>query len=143
MTYSILLVAAAINGAVFGLLFILVPDAAIALFGGRLDPLSSLIVRQFGGVIVGLSLINWLMRKVGDPEARTAVVFGDVAAFAVVAVVAAIAAATGIVNVLGWGVAGFHAVVAIGLVWTQVSASAARAGIPRGTAPGATRAPAP
>ncbi|HSH21966.1 MAG TPA: hypothetical protein VK992_05105, partial [Candidatus Caenarcaniphilales bacterium] len=67
------------------------PDAAISLFGGRLDPLDSLLVRQFGGVILGLG--------VDDAETRRAVVVANVTAFVVVA---AFAAATGVINVLGW-----------------------------------------
>ena len=122
MTYQLLLTAAAVSGTVFGLLFILVPDAAIALFGGRLDALSSLLVRQLGGVILGIALLNWLIRKVADPEVRRAVAAANVTAFVVVAAVAAFATATGTINFLGWGVAAFHAVVAIGLIATQLSA---------------------
>ena len=121
--YQLLLAAAALNGTLFGLLFVVVPDAAIALFGGRLDPLDSLLVRQFGGVILGIAWINWLIRKVADPDVRRAIVVGNVTAFAVVAVVAAIATVTGVINILGWGVALFHGVVAIGLVATQLRPS--------------------
>ena len=123
--YQILLVAVAVNGTVFGLLFVVVPDAAISLFGGRLDPLASLLVRQFGGVILGLAWLNWLIRKVADAEVRRAVTVADVTAFAVVAVVAAVATASGVINFLGWGVAAFHAVVAIGLIVAQLSPSSA------------------
>ena len=118
MTYRILLTAAAVNGTVFGLLFIVVPDAAISLFGGRLDQLGLLLVRQFGGVILGLAWLDWLIRRVEDPETRRAVVVGNVAAFVVVAVTAAIAVLVGAINPLGWVVAGFHAVVALGLLGT-------------------------
>jgi len=123
MMYSTLLAAAAVNGTVFGLLFIVVPDTAIALFGGKLDALSSALVRQFGGVILGIAILDWLIRKVADPEVRRAVVAANVTAFAVGAAVAAFATVTGLINVLGWIVAGFHAMVAIGLLTTQWSRS--------------------
>jgi len=121
--YQLLLVAAAINGTVFGLLFIVAPDGAIALFGGTLEPLASLLVRQFGGVILGLALLNWLIRANADRDVQRAVVAGNVTAFAVVAAVAAIGVLAGVINVLGWGVALFHAVVAVGLITTQLRSS--------------------
>ena len=125
--YQILLAAAALNGAVFGTLFALAPDFAIGLFGGRLDLLAALLVRQFGGVILGLALLNWLVRKVVDADVQRAVVVGDGVAFTIVAAVAAFATATGVINLLGWAVAGFHATVAVGLLMTQTSSSLAGA----------------
>jgi hypothetical protein len=123
MTYPVLLAVAAVDGLLFGLLFLLLPDTAISVFGGQLDPLGALLVRQLGGVITGLGLLNWLIRKVGDGDVRSAVIVGNVTAFAVIAVTAAIGAASGIINILGWGVSAFHAMVAIGLVMTQVWSS--------------------
>lgn len=116
MTYRILLIAAALNGAVFGTLFVVVPDFTISLFGGRLDALASLLVRQFGGVIVGIAIFNWLLRDRAEHPIRRAVVTADATAFAVVAIVAAYAGITGITNGLVWLVAAFHAAVAIGLI---------------------------
>lgn len=121
VTYRILLAAAAVSGTVFGLLFVFVPETAFALFGARLDPLGSLLVRQLGGVILGLAWMDWLIRNVTDRPVQTAVVVGNVTAFVVIAVVAMIAAATGLINFLGWGVAAFHIGVAIGLVASQRS----------------------
>ena len=123
MTYQLLLAAAALSGTVFGLLFVVVPDVAISLFGGRLDPLASLLVRQLGGVILGLAWLDWLIRNVGDAVVRRAVVVGNATAFVIIAGVAGYAAATGLINVLGWGVAAFHVIVAVGLVVTQLRSS--------------------
>lgn len=123
MMYRILLAAAAANGTVFGVFFILLPDSAIALFGGQLDTLASLLVRQLGGVVLGIALLDWLIRKVAEPDVRRAVTVANVTAFVVVAAVAAFAVVSGTINALGWVVAGFHAVVAVGLIWSQVAGS--------------------
>jgi len=120
VSYRILLAAAALNGTVFGLLFIAVPDLAISLFGGRLDALSSLLVRQFGGVILGIAIFDWMLRMRDEHAVRRAVVTANVTAFAVVAAVAAYATVTGTINALGWVVAVFHAVVAAGLAATYL-----------------------
>ena len=125
MTYRILLIAAAVNGAVFGSLFVVAPDATISLFGARLDEFSSLLVRQFGGVIIGIGIFDWMLRNQGDREVRRAVVVANVAAFVVVAAVAAYAAASGISNSMAWGVAAFHAAVASGLPVTYLSSASA------------------
>jgi hypothetical protein len=61
VAYPILLAAAGVSGTVFGLLFVFAPDTAFALFGARLDPLGSLLVRQLGGVILGLAWMDWLI----------------------------------------------------------------------------------
>ncbi len=120
MAYRLLLAAAALNGTVFGLLFVVVPDAAISLFGGRLDALSSLLVRQFGGVILGIAIFDWMLRLHEERSVRRAVVAANATAFAVVATVAAYATVTGTINSLGWVVAVFHAVVAAGLAATYL-----------------------
>ena len=121
MSYRLLLAAAALNGTVFGLLFVVVPDAAISLFGGRLDALSSLLVRQLGGVILGIAIFDWMLRLHEDRSVRRAVVAANVTAFAVVATVATYATVTGTLNWLGWVVAVFHAVVAAGLTLTYLT----------------------
>ena len=123
MSYRILLAAAALNGTVFGLLFIAVPDLAISLFGGRLDALSSLLVRQFGGVILGIAIFDWMLRLHEERSVRRAVVVANVTAFAVVATVATYATVTGTLNWLGWVVAVFHAVVAAGLTLTYLTSA--------------------
>ncbi len=123
MAYRLLLAAAALNGTIFGLLFVVVPDAAISLFGGRLDALSSLLVRQFGGVILGIAIFDWMLRLHEERSVRRAVVAANATAFAVVATVAAYATVTGTINSLGWVVAVFHAVVAAGLTLTYLTSA--------------------
>lgn len=123
MTYRILLTVAALNGAVFGLLFVLVPDFSISLFGGQLDALSSLLVRQFGGVIIGIAIYDWLLRAHEESLVRRAVVAANVTAFVIVATVAAYAAISGAANALVWLVAVFHSVIAVGLLLTYFSSA--------------------
>lgn len=129
MLYRILLIAAALNGSVFGLLFVVLPDATTSLFGGELDAFSSLLVRQFGGTILGIAIFDWLLRWHADRSVRRAVVTANATTFTIVAVVAAYAGVSGTANALVWVVASFHAVVAIGLVASYRSFSSA--GIPR------------
>jgi len=123
VSYRILLAAAALNGTVFGLLFIAVPDLAISLFGGRLDALSSLLVRQFGGVILGMAIFDWMLCLRDERSVLRAVVAANVTAFAVVATVAVYATVTGTINSLGWVVAVFHTLVAAGLAITYLTSS--------------------
>lgn len=118
--YRLFVLAVALNSGVFGLLFLVVPDATLGLFGARLDPLDALVLRTFGGAILGLASFNWLLRDHEGGQVRRAVAVSDIAAYAITSALIAFGSASGLINWLGWLVAAFHGLVAVGLVPTAL-----------------------
>ncbi len=117
MTYRHLLTIAAVDGIVFGVGFLLVPDLIVGILGPRPDTLAQLAFRQVGAAVLGMAVVDWLGRNAEDVEARRAIVAGNLVSFVPIAITAGYAAATGVTNALGWGVAAFHAVMAVGFAW--------------------------
>lgn len=87
-------------GFVFGLGFLALPELTVAPFGAALDPAGALMARLYGAMHLGFGLIDWLARDLVEPEGRRAVAAGNVAYFALAAVVAVGAAMLGTANAL-------------------------------------------
>ena len=82
MKVSLLLTLAAVYGIVFGLLLLLLPDVVISgVFGASTippDALRALIgnLRGYGGVLIGVAVINWFARNSEANQARDAILLG-------------------------------------------------------------------
>ncbi len=81
MAYSVLLTIAAVDGIVFGLALLVVPDVLLGVFGARLDALAQLAFRQVGAAVLGLGVVDGLGRNVQDGEARRAILGGNLVSF--------------------------------------------------------------
>ena len=118
--YSVLLVVAAADGIAFGLGALLLPDMLAGIFGvALLEPFGRVAFQQLGALTIGLGVLDALARNLREAAGRRAVVVGNIVAFALIAVTAGSAAASGTANILGWGVAAFHAIVGIALAYAQ------------------------
>jgi hypothetical protein len=87
-------------GFVFGLGFLALPELTVAPFGAVLDPAGALMARLYGAMHLGLGLINWLARDLGDARGRRAIAAGNAVYFGLAAVVTAGGTVLGTVNAL-------------------------------------------
>jgi len=115
--YRTLMLIAALDGVVFGLGSLLLPDVILTIFGGETNDLGLGITRQLGGIILGYGVVAWFLRALDPGPMRRGVMLGIVISFALTAVTAAVITLSGMINGLGWGIFAIHAAVAIGLLW--------------------------
>jgi hypothetical protein len=119
MKLGTLLVIAAVIGAVYGIAFVVATGPLLSLFGITLDKAGTLVAQLFGGALIALAVINWFARNVTDPEARQAVVFGNLAGDVVGFVVILLGQLAGIANALGWSSVAIYLLLALGFAYVQ------------------------
>jgi hypothetical protein len=116
---SNLLVVAAVIAAVFGVAFVIATGPVLAIYGIALDKAGTLVAQLFGALLIGFAVLNWFARNVTDPEARQAVVFGNLAGDVVGFVVILIGQLAGIANALGWSSVAIYLLLALGFAYVQ------------------------
>jgi hypothetical protein len=114
-----LLVVAAVIAAVFGVAFVLASGPLLAVYGITLDKAGTLVAQLFGALLIGFAVLNWFARNVTDPDARQAVVFGNLAGDAVGFVVILIGQVAGIANAVGWSSVAIYLLLALGFAYVQ------------------------
>jgi len=119
MKLSNLLAVAAVIGAIFGVGFVVASGPLVAIYGITLDKAGTLIAQLFGALLIGLATLNWFARKVTDPEARQAIVIGNLVGDVVGFVVILIGQIGGIANALGWSNVAIYLVLALGFAYFQ------------------------
>ena len=119
MKLSTMFIIYAVISAIFGLTFIFMPQTALALYGITLSPDGILIARLFGAALLEFALLSWLVRNVGDSEARKAIILavfvGEVVGF----IVALVGQLSGEVNALGWSTVAIYLLLALGFGYFQ------------------------
>ena len=119
MKLSNLLVVAAVIGAVFGIAFVVASGPLLSIYGITLDKAGTLVAQLFGGALIALAVINWFARNVTDPEARQAVIFGNLAGDVVGFVVILLGQLAGIANAVGWSSVAIYLLLALGFAYVQ------------------------
>lgn len=119
MKLSNLLVVAAVIGAVFGVAFVVASGPLLAIYGITLDKAGTLVAQLFGAALISLAVLNWFARNVTDPEARQAVVLGNLAGDVVGFVVILVGQLAGISNALGWSNVAIYLLLALGFAYVQ------------------------
>ena len=96
MKVSLLLTIAAVYGAIFGLLLLLVPDLILSgVFGANAVPAAIIgNIRGYGGVLIGVAVVNWFARNSDPSQARDAILLGMFVGFLALTL-------TGILRVFG------------------------------------------
>ena len=99
---------------VFGLGFILAPEAMLAPYGIPADQAaaSATMSRFFGASVLGYGILFWLIRGTGSSDARTAVVKAVCLGFSVDCVVSIYEQMTGDIGPLGWSTVALYGVFA-------------------------------
>jgi hypothetical protein len=114
-----LLMVAAVIGAAFGVAFVVASGPLLAIYGITLDKAGTLVAQLFGALLIGVAVLNWFARDVTDPEARQAVVFGNLSGDAIGFVVILIGQLAGIANSLGWVNVAIYLLLAVGFAYVQ------------------------
>ena len=119
MKLSNLLAVSAVIGAVFGIAFIIATGPLLSIYGITLDKAGTLVAQLFGGALIALAVINWFARNVTDPEARQAVIFGNLAGDVVGFVIILLGQLAGIANAVGWSSVVIYLLLALGFAYVQ------------------------
>jgi hypothetical protein len=119
MKLSNLLVVAAVIGAAFGVAFVVATGPLLSVYGITLDKAGTLVAQLFGALLIGLAVLNWFARNVTDPEARQAVVYGNLVGDVIGFVVILIGQLAGIANAVGWSSVAIYLLLALGFAYVQ------------------------
>ena len=119
MSLKNLLMVAAVIGAAFGVAFVVASGPLLAIYGITLDKAGTLVAQLFGALLIGVAVLNWFARDVTDPEARQAVVVGNLTGDVVGFVVILIGQLAGIANALGWANVAIYLLLALGFGYVQ------------------------
>lgn len=109
----------AVVSAIFGLAFVFVPEASLAVYGITLSPGGIPTVRLFGAALLEFALLSWFARKSGDSEARRSIILALFVGEAFGFVVALFGQLSGVVNALGWSTVAVYLLFALGFGYFQ------------------------
>ncbi|MDH3813715.1 MAG: hypothetical protein OEV48_04475 [Acidobacteriota bacterium] len=112
-----LFVVNAVIAGLFGLAFVFAPAQLLAQYGLVVDAGFGLVAQLFGAALVGYAILTWLVRKVGDSEARRAIVLALFISDGVAFVLALMAQLKGLVNSLGWSTVAIYLLLALGFAY--------------------------
>ena len=101
----------------FGLAFVFAPAQLLAQYGLVVDAGFGLVAQLFGAALVGYAILTWLVRKVGDSEARRAIVLALFISDGVAFVLALMAQLKGLVTSLGWSTVAIYLLLAVGFAY--------------------------
>ena len=113
----------AVIAGLFGLAFVFAPARALAQYGLVVDAGFGLVAQLFGAALVGYAILTWLVRKVGDSEARRAIVLALFISDGVAFVLALMAQLKGLVNSLGWSTVAIYLLLALGFAYFHFAKS--------------------
>ena len=118
-----LFVVNAVIAGLFGLAFVFAPARLLAQYGLVVDAGFGLVAQLFGAALVGYAILTWLVRKVGDSEARRAIVLALFISDGVAFVLALMAQLKGLVNSLGWSTVAIYLLLALGFAYFHFAKS--------------------
>ncbi|MEW6769360.1 MAG: hypothetical protein AB1342_15150 [Pseudomonadota bacterium] len=114
MPLPLFLLLAALNEAIFGVGFLLVPDMTVAPMGVVLNPAGTMLARILGAALIFMALIFFWIRSVPSSEAKTAVLRAAFIYYVVSAVPIILGITSGLANATAWGTVVIHALLAFG-----------------------------
>ena len=114
MRLSSLLLIAGLLALVFGLGFLIVPQALLPLYGIQSDPSTVLMSRFFGAALVNLGAAVYLIREVQEAPAQRALVVAGVIGSVAGLGVALVGQLNGQVNAMGWSTVAIYGALLLG-----------------------------
>jgi len=114
MRLSSLLLIAGLLALVFGLGFLLVPQAVLPVYGIQPDPATALMSRFFGAALVNLGAAVYLIRDVQEAPAQRALVVAGVVGSVAGLGVALMGQLSGLVNAVGWSTVAIYGALLLG-----------------------------
>jgi hypothetical protein len=100
--------------ALFGIGFVIAPNAMLGPFGVTFNAIATTFARLFGSALISFPILLWFARKTAEQGFKRGVVYTLFAYYLVSTVILMIAQLTGQMNALGWSVIGIHVVL---LIW--------------------------
>ncbi|MBI3700384.1 MAG: hypothetical protein HY242_08060 [Afipia sp.] len=114
MPLPLFLLLAALNEAVFGVGFLLVPDMTVAPMGVVLNPAGTMLARILGAALIFMALIFFWVRSLPASDAKTAVLRAGCIYYVISAVPIIMGITSGLANATAWGTVVIHALLAFG-----------------------------
>lgn len=102
MKLSSVLVVSAIVSILFGIGFVAMPAAALAMYGVSLNTAGLFMTQLFGAALIEIGLVAWAVRYAADPGRQRGIALGFCVGTTIGFVVALQAVMGGVVNALGW-----------------------------------------
>lgn len=90
----------------YGLVGLAVPGALASAYGVEITDREGLVLRSLSASYLGLGVLCWVARGLGDGAARRAIAFGALASWGLSVPVAVVGQLAGLFNTLGWSVVG-------------------------------------
>jgi hypothetical protein len=119
MKLSILLIINAVIALIFGIVFVLVPGPAVIAYGVTPEPALNYIAQLFGGALITIAILTWLVRNAAASEALQAIIVALLVGNAIGFVVALIAQLVGVVNALGWATVVIYLLLTLGYAYFE------------------------
>lgn len=114
MRLRILLLIAGLLALAFGVGFLVAPQSMLRLYGVAPDSAIVLMSRFFGGALVQVGLVLYLLRDVADPRTQRGLVIGSFIGSLAGLVVALTGQFWEVVNRLGWSTVAIYSFLLIG-----------------------------
>ncbi len=114
-----LLVVAAVIAAIFGVALVVASGPLLAIYGITLDKAGTVVAQLLGAALIGFAVLDWLARDVTDPQARQAIVLGNLAGEVVGFVVILLGQLAGVANALGWTTVAIYLLLGLGFAYVQ------------------------
>lgn len=119
MKLSNLLLVSAVIALIFGVGLVVVTGSLLAVYGMTVDRTGTVVAQLFGSLLLAFAVLNWFARNVTDPDARRAVILGNLTGNAVGFVVILLGQLSGIANQLGWSNVAIYALLALAWLYVQ------------------------
>lgn len=87
----------------FGLAFLSVPEASMAMYGSTTDATGQFMARYAGSLLLGITIWTWSGRRVTDPTFRRAMIFAHFVPWLIILVLAMWWTLSGLTDSRGWG----------------------------------------
>ena len=97
-------------GILFGLPQLLMPAQMVSTFAMELTPGGILFVRSLGGMILCVSLMNWLARHAEDSPALRAILYGNLCIHVIGTVIDVLGVTSGAGGPQAWGSVVLHVI---------------------------------
>jgi len=115
----------------FAVALLIVPSQLMSVYGAaHLDTLQTILSRFIGSLFAGLAVMAWTARASEAGKARGAIVLGLTILNGLSAVVAVLAALSGVFNALAWGQAGLYTLFTILFAIAGQARMSAKGGAP-------------
>lgn len=101
--------------AVFGFVFLLVPDFGMSLFGTTCEPAGALMTRYFGAALLGVGLVCMLTARSSPSQLQKDVLLSLLVFDSIGLVLALVGQVLDIFNALGWVIVAIWLLLVLGL----------------------------